>query len=620
MGVIVCLLALWWIAGIVLAITRPKWSGKITFSFFAIAILGGLLLYGYSFSLLSDNVVSVGFHTIAAVGNLFLGNDSYESVAQLPFWENGWVVATLWLLLCYALYATASAVIAAFGTTLIRQLRQRLAVGKPLCIVYGLNDNSVCLGVKLLEERNSVVFVSEQTNADYAAQIQDAGGLVCTDKSAADANTRFLRNVGCRKQRETVLYALSADVSENIQYAQKLRSALEEKGVPADKLRLVIRAPEGVAINGLQVSAEQYGYGYVSAVDDAQLAARLLMREYPPCNTVSFDKDCKATEDFQALLIGFGHVGQAVLKQLIMSGQFEGSTFHATVFAPDCQALDGWIASQFDSATEQYDICINPYDARSLQMYQYLDEKHSGLKYTVISTGDDALDRELAEQLAIYFKKHAVRSPIYLCSRKGVAVCDSDGIVTENHILYQPELLSNTTLDAMAMVLNHRYQDAKTQKEKTPIQTWMECNYFNRQSCRAAADFTDAILRAAGETEENVRDNGWNLTPKQIENLSRTEHLRWCAFHYVMGFRVMDEETFQILAERYKRDVKLTGKSDVRLTKDMQKQLHGCLVSWEGLVDLAKKEQEVTGVLDDYQKKDTDNIMAIPELLRAMKN
>lgn len=601
------------LAGFVLAVAKPDIAKRITVVFLVIAALGGIFFYGYGYLTVCDNPLLALLRVVPALCGMFLGDDCCGDIEDTPLMQNGWMLTLFWIIHCYAIYTTVSAVVTAVGTTAVRKLRLRLAKRDRLHIIYGVNANTFSMGKALsAEKQKALVFVGEE---DHKEQVGALGGILRSDSHAEDGDEAFLRSIGSNKKREITIYALRENPAENLQYASALLNSLQIQGVAPEQTRLVIRAKEESAVNRFQVTPEQYGYGYVTAVDEAQLAARVLTKNYPPCRTISFDPDAKATENFEALIIGFGQMGQAVLKSLVMSGQFEGSTFRAAVFAPDCQGVDGRISSQFGEIFRNYNITLNPWDARSRQLYQHLRDRGSKLKYCVICTGSERLNQELAEDIASYCKRVHIELPLYLCSRRGISACDPDGVVRESHGLYQPELLSNYTLDRMAMLLNHSYQRSAGH---TPLQAWMRCDYFSRQSCRAAADFTEAMLHAAGKTADEVKEKGWVLTDTQLENLSRTEHLRWCAFHFCMGFRPMDDATFAQRGETCRRQLTETGKATIRIGKDMQELLHACLVSWEELDTLAEKEETYTGKRVDYKAMDTDNVLAIPRLLKAM--
>ena len=109
--------------------------------------------------------------------------------------------------------------------------------------------------------------------------------------------------------------------------------------------------------------------------------------------------------------------------------------------------------------------------------------------------------------------------------------------------------------------------------------------------------------------------DGWNLPENVLENLGQSEHLRWCAFHYCMGYRSMSEKAFDERAALY-REKAADGPVSFKIGKDTGNRLHACLIGWDELDDLAEREAAVTGVRKDYKKMDIDNVLMIPELLR----
>ena len=134
-------------------------------------------------------------------------------------------------------------------------------------------------------------------------------------------------------------------------------------------------------------------------------------------------------------------------------------------------------------------------------------------------------------------------------------------------------------------------------------------------SSRASADFIGAMVKAAGKTAGQVLAGDWNLTPAQLETLSRTEHLRWCAFHYCMGFAPMGEEEYAERADTYLRQ-KAAGEKPLRIGKNMTSRTHACLISWDALDELSARENAITGGSVDYKQMDRNNILILPELLK----
>ena len=601
---------------IVLLAANPKISKFFTIAALVFGGICGLLIYGYGYTAVTDNLLLAILKTVLAVGGSFVGNNEYDSIADAPLMQNHWMQILCTFVQICSLYATASAVITSIGAQALKRLRLWFGQHRNLNIIFGCNDNALQFGKDLVAKKDGVVvFVTAQPDIAAGAAISDLGCVLQHDTVCALWAKKFLRKIkfGKGKQKLT-LYALDEDSNHNIQYASALLNTLKDMAVAPEQTHLVLVGQEEIAVSQLQQTSEKYGYGFVTAVNEPQMAARLLTTKYPPCDTITFDAEGKATENFEALIIGFGQIGQAVLKALVMNGQFEGSNFRLDVFAPNIKDVDGRFTSRFGELLKQYNIHFYDSDARSRCMYEYLKQHASTLRYIVIAAGEEKSNHEIAEEMIDFLSSIGHTIPIYKCSHSGVAAYQSDGTVENVCPIYTIDLLCSHTLDRKAMILNHRYQ---SQSEKTALRNWMECDYFSRQSCRAAADFIPAVLRAAGKEPQQVAQGNWTLSEQQIENLSRTEHLRWCAFHYCMGFSAMDDKEFSERTEIYRQQKTQTGNATIRVGKNMLARTHACLIPWEALDSLSAKESAITGKPIDYKAMDTDNIMAIPQLLQA---
>lgn len=585
---------------LLLLAAKPKISKTITLGAMTFGGIFGLLIYGIGYAYVTDNFLLSVLKAVYSVCRSFVGVNDYGSIADAPFMQTQWMQILCTFAQICSLYATASAVITSLGSQALKRLRLLLGRRRDLNLILGTNANALRFGDQLISnKKGAIVFVDTNASAAADAAVSAMGCVLQTDGSASK---KFLRRIGFGGKRKLTLFALEQDSNSNIQYAANLLSTLQAMEIPPEQTSLVLMGQEENAVSRLQYTNENYGYGFVTATNEPQLAARLLTLQYPPCDTISFNAEAKATDNFGALLIGFGQVGQAVLKSLVMHGQFEGSCFKLDVFAKDVTNADGSFSSQFGALLDAYDITFHDSDAKSRSMYAFLKQAQQ-LRYIVISTGNRANDHEIAEEILSYLASIGRSIPVYRCSRQGVTAYNPDGTVKTSHGIYSTDVLCSHKLDEKAMVFNHRYSK---DSGKTALQTWMECDYFSRQSCRAAADFIPAMLRAAGKTGI---DGDWELTPAQTENLSRTEHLRWCAFHYCMGFAPMSKLEYEERAEAYRKD------KTVRIGKNMIARTHACLIPWEQLDALSAKENAITGKNLDYKSMDTDNVLAIPELL-----
>ena len=605
------------LAIILLLAAKPRYAGRITRTFIVAAGLGGLFFYGYGFAVTVDHFGLATIQALLAVCGMYVGKMDWNSIKAAPLMQLSTMQLLFWVVHLLALYATASTAITTVGAEALRKLRLWLVRRGTLHLIYGVSDDTLDLAREILQQkRGSVVFVDTKADPGNAAAIAGIGCVLRSDNSALQAEPAFVRAIGAgRKNRSIHVYAMEGLAADNLNYARLLLNTLKEHSVTPDQTSLVIRAGENADAASLQSLDDHYGYGTVSAVQEAALAARTLIRQFPPANYMDFDENGGASGDFEAMVIGFGQMGQSVLRHLIMNGQFEGSHFRAAVFAPNCGSVMGHFSRSYPQVLKQYNIQFHACDARSEQFYNYLSEHAEALRYIAVCTGSEAMNLEIAENLTDYFLRSNLKIPVFLCSHRDVRYFNGDAQENRQFSLYRPEVLSMEEMDELAMLYNSHYQADET---KSPREHWRNCDYFSRMSCRAAADFVPAVLRMAGCTENQVREEGWRLSEDQLETMSRTEHLRWCAFHFCMGFSPMTAEEYSARAAIYLQQT-AAGEKPIRIGKDVRRRIHVCLTDWENLDALSAQESRLTGRTVNYKAMDTENIRLIPELLQAKR-
>ena len=111
--------------------------------------------------------------------------------------------------------------------------------------------------------------------------------------------------------------------------------------------------------------------------------------------------------------------------------------------------------------------------------------------------------------------------------------------------------------------------------------------------------------------------HNWKPEGALLENLAITEHERWCAFHYCMGFRTMTKEEFDQRSQTYLKEKAENPKTKYRISKDVPARIHRCLIPWDDLDILSRDENAVTGGNVDYKQMDRDNVTMLPQLLKA---
>ena len=459
---------------------------------------------------------------------------------------------------------------------MVRTLRLMLARRGDLHLIYGVTEQTVSFAEKLRSsEKGFILFVDTGSGAALEGSVLAMGGLMLDGKAPSPA---LLKKIGMKRgARRLMLYCLDGSDTNDLRYAEAMRKALEEANVSPEQTSLTILVADGGSGAALQAEEGKYGYGSVSAFERPELISRLMVRRWAPCDTLEFDEKARAREDFEALIIGFGAAGQAALRSLVMNGQFEGSRFRAVVVSKD-------------------------------------RKERAGSFYIAVCTGDEKENAEIAMELSDFFGSRGMDPVIVQCSSKDVSRIDKNGGLLTTVDMFAPEILVGSRLDKAAMLLNHRYHESEG---NTPEEDWKNCDYFSRMSCRAAADYARVFIRAAGLDQGETMKNGFDPSPEVMENLARTEHLRWCAFHYAMGYDAMPESMFEERAAVYKKQLEETGRGSIRIGKDTVGRFHACLIPWEELPALAEREREITGKLSDYYKMDVDNVRLAVEMSMA---
>ena len=584
---------------------------RITGIAFFIAALGGIVLYGFAYSHGKEGLfihMSAVLRTLIDVGRMFVGmnNEAVFKEALDNTGLNGSVLVILfWTVHFLAYYSMASAAIMALGKGAIRRLRQFLLRVKNVVVIYGVNDSSLTFGRHMSSDRhNSLVYVGRADSAQESA-IRQMGALLYNDDVALQPQKAFFKRLAMRNDKQMLhLYALDTNEDANIKYAVNLLKVLKEEDFDPARTDLVLLGQEEGHGGDLQVGKDHYGYGEVKSFDHAELTARLLVQKYPICNAVEFDDNGLAKADVEVLVIGFGHMGQDVLKKLVANGQFAGSSFHAHVFDPACGMIDGFFRRSYAGLLENYDVNFYPYSGQSIKFCDFLEEHAKTLTYIVIAVGNLKKGSELAYSIMELLNGYGRKLPVYQCCDDSV-VCHRNHVESEYSSLHDADILYGGTMDEFAMKINHYYcgHDG-SEKEQ-----WFSSDYFSRMSCRASADFLSAYLfRLCGNQSIEISD-------KKMENMSITEHLRWCGFHYSMGYVRMSDEVWEKRAEEYRKEIAVGGIGRTRISKDTLDKQHACLVPWDELDTLSKKESAVTGKDTDYKQMDRDNVKVVLKLL-----
>ena len=381
------------------------------------------------------------------------------------------------------------------------------------------------------------------------------------------------------------------------------RSSLPQQPYLCDTELVLLGTEEWKGIY-FQADGSQYGYGSVTSFDEYEMTARLLITEYPLCDAITFDKNGRAAENMNVLIVGFGRMGHEVLRKVIANGQFEGSSFKATIYDPNFEHRTGFLKSQYPNMFANYDINFEPQGGRGSKIFTFLKDNASSLKYIVVCIEDRDVARDIAIHIVDRLQTMGYSQNVYTCDSKCVRCYSHYAKECVTYWLYDSELLYSGKLDEYAMELNHRYTGGSSIGED-----WKQCSYFDRMSSRASVDYLIPLIR-------RVKGSAGTLTRKQRENLARSEHLRWCAFHYTFGFDVMEKEEFIRRVKDRQAEIREYGSSKIKPTKDSKKLLHVCLVDWDALDEISRMENSITHANKNYKDADRINVDMVMELTR----
>ena len=601
---------------LVLTLTLPPRSSRvISTAAMLIALAGGLLYYGIGFTRIPGGSLSLSLiRTPMCVIRMFIGVNELAALEGFSWVKPGPGLQIFWLIHLLAFYSMASAVMFTLGEAALRHLRVLLSRHGDLTLIYGITEESIALGRECRGTgKQAVVFVAESAEHDTVSELNSAGMAVMTGTDAVSSTKAFLHRIRVKKRKITV-YAMDLVEDRDLFYALNLKNALEKAGVPAEKTRVTLPGAEDILRPMLQASTGNYGFGYVYVFDPADLAARALIRTCPPWECMRFDAAGRSLDDFECVVAGFGRHGQAVLKALVMNGQFAGSHFKAAVFSPHLRDESGYLEFDSPGLWENYEILCFPEDARSRAFYEYISRNLAALKMIVVCTGDEERNREISDSLMLFLRrKHAEHICVVQCGKLGVRYQENIGSPIIRKNIYTRELLSAEETDRLAILLNSTYDSS----DRSDWEKWLACDSFGKMSSRASADFTPAFIRISGSSREAVLAGNWNPDAALQNSLGETEHLRWCAFHYVMGYSAMTPEEFERNAAEFERCRRAGVPCSIKISKNADARTHACLIPWEELDALSERENRVTGRNVDYKQIDINNALALPKLLQT---
>lgn len=537
-------------------------------------------------------------------------SDIAESDRVINVFGPFWFETLFWALHMLVIITLAISGFAVFGRKLMDKIRLRLYIArraKNIYFIFGDTEGALIFGKNVAESdpKAFLVYFSDEYNDELRERIADFGGaLIETSKKTREKYER-----------------------------------LADRVAPQNKL--VFEGLEKPLVNNCSV---------------ADLLARKVIRDNAPYKVMLRDND--ANNDYKsrfpetpyaALIVGFGELGRACLKQLIVSAQLtvNGTKPKFYVINRNPIAFQRFQIENPD-ISRCADIQFIPGDVFSFQcrdaITSAVDCKEAPLRQVYVCSAPVVVSSFRESEAALDRLRDAKNFLVDILSRQGFfkdetsfaergAVsaetdCRIDANASTNAKrpklvvapsieetdIWTPEIILNKSLDRRAIYLSG-YRKLKNNQNATfndYLKRWSnpKKKEFHRDSSRAAADFLDAYyallgIEKRGEEGANEFISILEKDGDALEALGQIEHNRWAAFHFCNGYSPMSEEEF---VERISYSLSYPDET-FRPQQDFVKKTHAALIPWEKLPEIehayAKIDERIRNgeaTLQDYNK------------------
>ncbi|NVO20246.1 MAG: hypothetical protein HXX13_11125 [Bacteroidetes bacterium] len=602
-----------------------KGKGFIQFVKYTLApatFVGGIIVYyvGYAETNLFDHPVTNLLKAFFSASRFFiLGNDLIEikeTVRESPYFM-------LW----FAIIAASAAVIFSslliniFGTNLLMWIKIKLSHPEKVYVFFGVNEASITLARDIRSKSTSgfILFIknldAHESDSLYK-QIEEMGAFLVGGESLIDnlfvKNEESIVHTNMEAQPEMRKITIRENYLEKFNLSKKVTSCRthflllsENEDVNIRITRSVINElgnsksllQKEITFHILTLSAELDDIFFDSLIPSfritirllnySYLASRDLLTNYKPVEHV--DRDINkgiATSDFTCMVIGFGQMGIAAFKVLLEQGQFVGSRFKAIAIDKAMNTIEGTFKNRYPGLSTNYEIEFHELSAGSNGFYEIIKNQLNELNCIVITLGSDALNIQTAFDIQQLVKRLSTKEIEILVQVKDSFAYDNllpsgdKGIIRlfgREIKVFTEDIVIGEILEKQAKAV-HDYYNAQNPPDQ--FRAWSHLLRIEQLSNISVAEHIDTLLYLIGLEKKDVRNFETEeqfikkLNPETLENLAKTEHLRWNVHQFLNGWDTL--EIADIPENAINNKIK-------------DRKLHACLVSWEDLALINKK-------------------------------
>lgn len=414
------------------------------------------------------------------------------------------------------------------------------------------------------------------------------------------------------KASKSHIFCMSDDEDANVADAISIIDSLDNYNKPklSTNLNLHIRFYS----NDIRESFEEYirinkiGIEY-NIFSDAELIAYDVVTDYPPVDSIDIDtKNGAAKENYEVMIVGFDRKGRATLRKMIEFGQFVGSTFKATIVDKNVEQKRGSFEALYPALEDNYNLNYVQTFVGEKQFFELLKRESSTLKQIVIALGNDSLNIQTAieiNKLLSDFGGDRVKILAVVSSDRNYNFIHSSQDLSAIHCIgQQTKIFTEDNVVKGAVSLQARRINDYYRRNNPTKPEWEKLEYIKKESNISVALHAYTKMQLLGLTAERLltfdSEESYVCWLKEnqprLDNLARTEHLRWNANYFIRGWQKWELS-----------QIPLDNKSG----QDHTRKLHCCLVVWDSLPEVDKWAGQDIGQYQGYDYDNTYNLYAL---------
>ncbi len=471
-------------------------------------------------------------------------------------------------------FFVAAVLFSIFGRGLVNRLRKRMCPNRHLNIFWDVSDSGKMLARHLLErtwEKQPVFMLPPELQYK-----DDDFKLVTHNLDAMDAiwQTADIRTSAKSNLRGDRHYFLGPSGHDNVRRANNLIEQLQKFGYGNRKIMVYVAIENDTdervfaqwadSVKGECSDESAEGYITPVLIRQADLIARKFIVDHPmlACPGVTVDDGTAQVQgEFRVLLLGLGAVGKAVLKEMVGNGQFVGASgFSVDVIEADETTRQAYQSLHAEAMRTYHIGFLEGVEAEGAGFGDFIAANFRKYNRIVVCLSGDEMNIRVADRIAmsadaagigpaagVVFARVSDPSRYEWLKPNPLVTCfgNLDEVCLEMVCHSDP-------LEQMAKVLNGEW--AKDKSADGLDKAWRDAPYANQCSSRSSALGELSLVRLLGFRAVPAGTDGERAEVRtgatreefaarldaHVDLLARNEHLRWNAYHLMLGYASWD--------------------------------------------------------------------------------